>query len=246
MANDFIRILGNDNNRRGDLFGRLIADLFIALGYEQPHLNIHKSGREIDLSADHRLESRRAIGECKATAEPIGGDDLNKFTGALDVEYEDKRPVTGYFNSLSGFKETAIEQEKQRRRTKIVTLTGPQVVAELVKGRILIPAHKATELAGRCCAALQNLTLDHQLELLAHQRGWIWCIYYTQGKARTHFVLIHSDGIPLAVQLAEEVIAADQAVFHPWPKFIFPVPRAIGRRPRSTPPAERWCWPAPA
>jgi len=120
-----IRILEKDANRRGDLFGRLMADLFVALGYEQPRLNIHKSGRELDLTADHRLEPRRAIGECKATLEPIGGDDLNKFVGALDVEQEDKHPITGYFISLAGFKETAIEQEKQRQ-TKIVTLTGLQ------------------------------------------------------------------------------------------------------------------------
>ena len=97
-----------------------MADLFVALGYEQPRLNIHKSGRELDLDADHRLESRRAIAECKATADPIGGDDLNKFVGALDAEKTDKRPVTGYFISLAGFKETAIEQEKDRRRTKLV------------------------------------------------------------------------------------------------------------------------------
>lgn len=58
-----IRILEKDTNRRGDLFRRLMADLFVALGYEQPRLNIHKSGRELDLSADHRLEPRRAIGE---------------------------------------------------------------------------------------------------------------------------------------------------------------------------------------
>lgn len=64
-----IRILEKDNNRRGDLFGRLMADLFVALGYEQPRLNIHKSGRELDLDTEHRLERRRAIAECKATAE---------------------------------------------------------------------------------------------------------------------------------------------------------------------------------
>lgn len=81
-----IRILEKDNNRRGDLFGRLMADLFVALGYEQPRLNVHKSGREVDLDAEHRLERRRAIAECKATANPIGGDDLNKFVGVLSVE----------------------------------------------------------------------------------------------------------------------------------------------------------------
>ncbi len=149
-----ISILEKDANRRGDLYGRLMADLFVALGYEQPRLNIHKSGRELDLSSDHRLENRRAIGECKATQDTIGGADLNKFVGALDAEHDDKKPVTGYFISLAGFKETALEQEKKRPRTKIVTLTGAQVIDELVKGRILIPKERATELSGRCCSLL--------------------------------------------------------------------------------------------
>ena len=123
-----IRILEKDNNRRGDLFGRLMADLFVALGYEQPRLNVHKSGRELDLAAVHRLERRRAIGECKATTDTIGGDDLNKFVGVLDAEQESEGiPLTGYFISLAGFKETAIEQEKNRRRTKVVLLSGPRV-----------------------------------------------------------------------------------------------------------------------
>lgn len=206
-----IRILENDNNRKGDLFGRLMADLMIALGYEQPRINIHKSGRELDLSADHRLEPRRAIAECKATSETIGGADLNKFVGALDAEHEDrdKRPITGYFISLAGFKETAIEQERKRRRTKILMLSGSQVVDELVKGRILIAKERATELAGRCCAEFTSLDLDPETELLAHERGWIWAIYYTTGKARTHFVLIHADGTVLAHQVANDVITSD-------------------------------------
>jgi hypothetical protein len=205
-----IRILEKESNRLGDLFGRLMADLFIALGYEQPRLNIHKSGREIDLSANHRLEPRRAIGECKAHEELTGGADLNKFVGVLDVEYDDKIPLIGYFISLSGFKETAIEQEMQRKRTKLITLTGSQVVEELIKGRILIPKEKATELAGRCCSDKANLIIDPEVELLAHQLGWIWAIYYTVGKERTHFALIHSDGTPLASALVNEVVFADR------------------------------------
>jgi len=206
-----IRILEHDNNRRGDLFARLMADLFVALGYEQPRLNIHKSGRELDLSADHRLESRRTVAECKATTEPIGGDAVNKFVGALDAERSRKKhPAIGYFISLAGFKETAIEQELQGRRTKIILLTGTQVVSELVKGRILVAKEHATELAGRCSAAVDGLSLDPEAELLAHKRGWIWAVYYTQGKTRTHFALIHSDGTPLARALADDVIAADR------------------------------------
>jgi len=204
-----IRILEKDNNRRGDLFGRLMADLFVALGYEQPRLNIHKSGRELDLVAEHRLEPRTAIAECKATADTIGGDELNKFVGALYAERQN-RLVTGYFISLAGFKETAIEQEKNRPNIKIILLTGPKAVSELVKGRILIPRERATELAGRLCSTLGGVVLDTEAELLAHERGWVWAIYYTQGKGRTHFALIHADGTPLARAVADEIIAADR------------------------------------
>src|ERR1035441_1649091 len=35
-----LRLLAEDNNVRGDLFGRLAADLFLALGYDQPRINI--------------------------------------------------------------------------------------------------------------------------------------------------------------------------------------------------------------
>lgn len=210
MPSNSIRILEKDNNRRGDLFGRLMADLFVALGYEQPRLNVHKSGRELDLGAVHRFEPRRAIGECKATADPIGGDEINKFVGALDAEQDDDHPIAGYFISLAGFKETAIEQEKRRQRTKIILLSGPQVVNALIEGRILIPKERATDLAGRCCAGSTELALDPDAELLAHNRGWIWAIYFTRGKARTHFALIHSDGTPLARPLADEVITADR------------------------------------
>lgn len=210
-----IRILEADKNQRGDLFGRLMADLFLALGYEQPRMNIHKSGRELDLFAEHRLEPRRAIGECKATEETIGGADLNKFVGALDVEHDEKVQISGYFISLSGFKETALEQERQRKRTRLITLASEQIIDELIKGRIIISSARATELAGRCCAGHSHLTFDGLPELVAHQRGWIWVIYYALGKLRNAFVLIHADGTPLALTLAQQVIASDKEIGGP-------------------------------
>ncbi|HVR10781.1 MAG TPA: restriction endonuclease [Thermoanaerobaculia bacterium] len=117
-----IRILEPDTNRRGDLFARLMADLFVALGYGTPRLNVQKTGRELDLVATHRIESRRAVAECKATERPIGGADLDKFVGTLDAEHEDELPLTGYFISLAGFTESALEQERRRRRTALADI----------------------------------------------------------------------------------------------------------------------------
>src|SRR6185295_2314565 len=204
-----IRILERDNNKKGDLFGRLMADVFIAMGYDQPRLNIHKSGREIDLEAEHRLEARRAIAECKATKAPIGGDALNKFAGVLDAERRTKQ-LTGYFVSLAGFTEVALEQERNRRRSQIVLLTAADAVEELIQGLRLISRERAAELSGRCWGALEPQRQMPELELLAHDRGWVWAVYYSEGKERTHFALIHADGTPLARAVADEIIAADQ------------------------------------
>src|SRR5260370_26265059 len=205
-----VRILEPANNRRGDLFGRLMSDLFIALGYAAPRLAIQKPGREVDLVANHRIESRRAIAECKATKEPVGGADLNKFVGVLDAEQEDDRRVTGYFASLSGFTETAVEQERQRPRTRTVRVDALQVVNQLIEGGILIPKHQATELAGRMCAECEHLHLDPQSEILGYERGWIWAIYYTHASVRTHFALIRSDGGVLSKSIADELIVLDR------------------------------------
>jgi len=73
-----------------------------------------------------------------------------------------------------------------------------------------VSKERAADLAGRCCSELAHLVLDPESELLAHQRGWVWTVYYTLGKARTHFALIHSDGTSLARALADEVVAADR------------------------------------
>jgi energy-coupling factor transporter ATP-binding protein EcfA2 len=204
-----IRILARETNPRGDLFARLMADLFVALGYNAPRLNVHKTGRELDLVASHRLERRRAIAECKATGDPIGGADINKFVGALDAEQDDD-PVTGYFVSLGGFTETALEQERQRRKTKLVLLDGPQIVDQLIEGRILIPKELATNLAGRLAGSLADVALDPQMELLGHERGWFWAVYYLHFQTRSHFALIRSDGEFASREIADELIAADR------------------------------------
>lgn len=210
-----IRILEADRNKRGDLFGRLVTDLFFALGYDEPRLNIHKAGREIDVEATHRWERRRLVAECKAEVKKTGGDAINKFIGSLDAEKrkDTEKDTVGYFVSLSGFTETAIEQEKDFRGERLVTLDGDDVVRELVEGHIIVPLEKAMERAGRCAATESpKLSPETEIDLLAHEKGWIWAIYFARNKERTHFALIHADGQGLAPTLAETVVAADEAV----------------------------------
>jgi len=68
------------------------------------------------------------------------------------------------------------------------------------------------ERAGRCAAGRPvELLPEPACELLAHDMGWIWAVYFTQNTQRTHFALIHSDGESIATALAETIIEADKS-----------------------------------
>jgi len=208
-----LRLLAEANNERGDLFTRLTKDLFFALGYDDLRLDVHKSGRELDIQGEHRLEPRRVVGECKAHISKMGGEELNKFFGVLTRERKKfaPTPVAGYFVSLSGFTETSIEQENETGDDRVILLNAEQVIKELERTRVIVSNAQATERAGQCAqhAGLRDAAMDG-VELLGHQRGYIWAVFYAQGKERTHFALIHADGTALSESVAREVIDADR------------------------------------
>lgn len=159
-----IRLLASANNERGDIFTRLTKDLFFALGYDNLRLDVRKSGRELDLQGEHRFESRRVVGECKAHAVKMGGDELNKFFGALARERNKcaPTPVAGYLVSLSGFTETAIEQEIETGDDRANLLDAQKVIEELKRCRVIVGHTDAAERAGHCAqhAGLWDAVLD--------------------------------------------------------------------------------------
>jgi NACHT domain/Restriction endonuclease len=211
-----IEILEKDSNKKGDLFGRLMSDLFHTLGYDEPRLNIHKSGREIDLNSYHRTEHKIAIAECKAHSETIGGGDINKFVGVIDVEKRKLKKdkgvkgysVVGYFISLSGFKETAIEQENDADNKRVILIKPEKIVEELIRGRILVSKEKAISTLSTVSLGLS--LLDYA-DLLAYDKGWIWAFYYSDshGQKPSHVALVHAEGKPLIKDLAEGIILID-------------------------------------
>jgi hypothetical protein len=208
-----LRLLASGNNERGDLFTRLVRDLFFALGYTDLRLDVHKSGRELDLIGSHRFEPRRVIAECKAHQEKMGGAEVNKFFGVLSRERIKDGAVTGYFVSLSGFRETAIQQEIDTGSSGVILLDGRRVVKELSNCNLIVPATIAFERAGQCVNQhrIDGITPDNA-ELLGHDLGYIWAIYYSTGKHRSHVALIHADGIPIGAEAAQKIMLADESV----------------------------------
>ncbi|NQZ07396.1 MAG: NACHT domain-containing protein [Algicola sp.] len=210
-----LRLLESSNNKKGDLFTRLKGDLFYALGYDDLQFDVPKAGREVDIIGHHRTEQRLLVVECKAHVAKMGGADLNKFYGVADGERDehDPKPVSAYFVSLGGFTQPAIEQESKRKPHKsIILVDSAKIIKELINARIVVSQATASEKAGQCAqhSGLKDGVLDG-VELLGHEIGYLWVIYYGRGKQRSHFALIHADGTPLAATVAQKIIDADKS-----------------------------------
>lgn len=207
-----LNLLEPDANRRGALFERLVGDLFLSLGYEDLRFSVAGTAVELDVVARHRTENRVAIAECKARVAKAGGDELNKFYGALDGWRRKYAPleVTGYFVSLNGFTESAVEAEREANR--LILFDGQTLVAELIKGKIVAPLATAVDTASRAVAGLdEELELDPNAIFLVHDKGSFWVIQYRAARTTpTHYILVHADGELARQTIAREIVEADR------------------------------------
>ncbi|MFF9359893.1 restriction endonuclease [Streptomyces griseoluteus] len=189
-----IHVAAEDKNVRGDLFNERMKDVVQALGYEVVRTNIHKPGREIDIVATHAVEDRRALIECKAKKERIGGGEINKFVGAMDAERKDGEALSGFFVSISGFTDSAIEQEAATSRNRVSLLGPSEIEEQLLRGRIIVPAETAFFRAGSVSPSSGAIVIDSEADLVADQSGWLWLIYFLNAGERVAFTLVHADG----------------------------------------------------
>ena len=215
-----LRLLATDNNRRGDLFTRVVADAFHSLGFDISGVNVQRPGSEMDIEGRHRFEPNRfLLAECKATAKPIGGDAVNKFAGATEThlrrrerEQEDAQiQLSRYFVSLSGFPPTARAQEEELGNSRMVLLDGVAVLQQLIDGKIVVPAVKAVDVAREQLRGARPLTLSN-VELWVHGRGNFWAVAYRGEAAMKLVVLVHADGSVVASRIAADVFASARAM----------------------------------
>ena len=200
-----ITILAHSNNERGDVFARLVSDIFYSLGYEQLRFNIHQTGREVDVIGSHCTENRVLVAECKATEAPIGGRDLNTFSGVLEAEkIKNGGPIAGYFASVSGFTESAIQQEKDLGNR--FTMLGPkEITSHLIRGRIVANEAYAASQASKFLEADAGMKFGN-LSLLAHHTGWYWLATFTNAEGNdTSYSIVHADGFVLAKPRGEDL-----------------------------------------
>ncbi|HEX7132928.1 MAG TPA: NACHT domain-containing protein, partial [Iamia sp.] len=178
-----LRLLAEGANARGDQFTRVVSAYFATLGYSGFRFNVHKAGRELDLQGSHAFEPRLLRAECKATATPIGGADLNKFFGVLERERSSnlEAEIQGYFVSLSGFTETAIEQEAPSPR--FIVVNGEEIVAQIIAGRVVASEDVSVAQAAALMKDVRPTAsfVPGGSEILVGDSGWYWLVRFQDG-----------------------------------------------------------------
>ncbi|MFI9554817.1 NACHT domain-containing protein [Nonomuraea endophytica] len=194
-----ILIVARDNNEQGGVLTKLAGDLFHCLGYCDFVYDVPRSGREIDVIGRHRHEDLGLAAECKAKKTPAGGDDLNKFYGALDAERRStNQNIVGYFVSVAGFRGSAIAQESDLRTKRIILIDGAKLTRELIDGGVVVSPEKAFASVARMLVAGDiKGQIDDRLTLIAYPGGWAWQIFIELDHQRSHVCFLHADGRPL-------------------------------------------------
>ena len=86
-----IKLLASRSNERGDLFTRLVKDLFYTLGYDNLRCDVARTGREIDILGVHRYEPRGIVAECKAHVKKMGGKKGSKVHPSKSQRSQNQR-----------------------------------------------------------------------------------------------------------------------------------------------------------
>lgn len=200
-----IRVIAFEDKRKGDLFTERMADLVHAIGFDVESMNLNRSGRELDILASHRIEKRKALVECKAQADPVGGSDISKFIGVLDAERRRSPdiPMTGFFVSMSGFTGTAIEQENEFDNSRCSLLGPKQVRTELVASRIVVSAPRAVAAVAAITADSRPIDVDP--DLVATEYGWVWQVLIADRGEQSACCFVHADGHTLPRHQSEKL-----------------------------------------
>src|SRR5208282_3250825 len=196
MSTPTLAVMAEGNNAIGDTLTRLVTDVFRAIGYENLRVNIHKTGRELDIKGQHAFEDKILIAECKAQKTPVGGSDINKFVGVVDAERRraGQSQVHGYYISLSGYRESAREQEEEIGNARVILLDGSDVVDRISNGSVVVSTEEAVQAAGRFVAEV-GLDLNFSnIELVAHPIGWLWAVYFKDQSGNKYACFVHADG----------------------------------------------------
>lgn len=213
MSQSDVHLLAAHPNQLGDLLTQLMDRFLQGHGYRIRAVNVHKTGREIDIVAEHRLEPRECRVECKSGARRATGGDVNKFAGIVDLERRRDGPlVSAYFISLAGFTAEAMEQEREVSPPRLALLDAAGLRRDLIEAEVIVDPRQAVLQVGRLAHSVGHVVGEP--DLIGHARGWLWAVYLDTGTGQA-VCLVDAHGRALPAAVAREVMAAAAAMRHP-------------------------------
>lgn len=119
-------------NKKGGIFESLIRLLLEHQQYKVTQ-NIHITGLEIDLLAEHQFKNEILYAECKAKEKP-NSDEIKKFIFTLDYGIENKKPDYGYFIHTEELdRQAAGLMIRIQKDKKNVSFIGPDAIMKMLE-----------------------------------------------------------------------------------------------------------------
>ncbi|MCU0434332.1 MAG: restriction endonuclease [Bacteroidia bacterium] len=133
MVKEVIILLNESDHKSktGSVFESLVRSILETQQYEVTQ-NLHITGLEIDLFAQHKIKNELLYAECKAKEKPKS-DEIKKFIFSVDYGINDKKPDYAYFIHTQELDRQAAGLKIQLEETKRnVTFIGPEKIFELL------------------------------------------------------------------------------------------------------------------
>lgn len=203
----YIQVLGKTRKEKGDSLEKLMEKVLDSVGYEDFQLGAHKTGRQIDLYAKHKVTRHPIICECKAHGRSIGSGDVNKFYGIYDKEYRHNNKLVGLFFSLSGFGSTALaahEEMEQEVKSRFLLRDGDFILSMLRKAKFVASDDTLDFIIA---SRIKYRLGERYLTCTEGNIYWVQLIL-TDDKA-THYIILGPKGEDVPAYLCSEIGSID-------------------------------------
>jgi len=207
-----IQILAKNRKEKGDLFEEFMEKVLDSAGYEDFRRGVHKTGRQIDLYAKHKVTSHPIICECKAHKERIAAGDVHKFYGIYDKEYRRNNKLVGLFFSLSGFGSTAIatyEEMTSEVRNRFILRDDAFIMSILKKAKITA----SEDVLEYIVKSKMKYDLGERY-LVCTRTGIYWVQLVLTDNQTTHYVILGPKGEEVTAYICSEIGSMDIRLRH--------------------------------
>jgi tetratricopeptide (TPR) repeat protein len=205
-----IKILASNSNEKGDLFEDFTKKILDALGFHDFRIDVHRTGRELDIQASHKVTDEPILCECKAYEEELSGDHLSKFYGVYTHEYDSKKSLKGLFFSLSGFNDTLIEyyNEKPPEIQKRFKIFSDIDIERFLKDSKIVESVETIEYIVR-----KKIPYEiSQIYLTVSKQGLFWVITFKNFGKETHFSILDGKGEEVPKLICDEISVLDNGL----------------------------------